>query len=114
MMVDNLNHRLKPGMFIRASVVLARRTDAVIVPAQALTVRNDRDGIFLVSEDKQTVVWHEVTVGIREGDRVQVEGENLSGWVVTLGQQLVKDGSPITIPERQDKAAGVTNEANTP
>jgi hypothetical protein len=34
---------------------------------------------------------------------VQVEGEGLSGRVVTLGQQLVKDGSPITIPAGQNE-----------
>jgi hypothetical protein len=34
---------------------------------------------------------------------VQVEGEGLSGRVVTLGQQLVNDGSPITIPAEKKK-----------
>jgi hypothetical protein len=43
-------------------------------------------------------------VGIREGNRVQVEGQGLSGRVVTLGQQLVKDGSAITIPGVQGPA----------
>jgi multidrug efflux pump subunit AcrA (membrane-fusion protein) len=86
-------------MFIRAAVVLAQVTDAVIVPRQALTVRDDKTGLFLVSEDGRSVSWREVTEGIREGDRVQVEGGGLppSGRVVTLGQELVGDGSPITI-----------------
>jgi multidrug efflux pump subunit AcrA (membrane-fusion protein) len=35
MIVDNSEHRLKPGMFIRASVVLKRVPKAVIVPEQA-------------------------------------------------------------------------------
>jgi hypothetical protein len=35
---------------------------------------------------------------------VQITGEGLTGRVVTLGQQLVDDGSPITIPaETRDK-----------
>jgi hypothetical protein len=34
--------------------------------------------------------------------------------VVTLGQQLVKDGSPITIPAQQGNDAAGANEANTP
>jgi hypothetical protein len=44
-------------------------------------------------------------VGIREDGKVQVEGEGLSGRVVILGQQLVDDGSPITIPAEPDRAA---------
>lgn len=44
MTIDNPAHRLKPGMFIRAAVVLDRVADAVIVPEQALTRRGDRTG----------------------------------------------------------------------
>ncbi|UCD83165.1 MAG: efflux RND transporter periplasmic adaptor subunit [Desulfobacterales bacterium] len=101
MTIDNPLHRLKPGMFIRATVVLARVPEATIVPEQALTIRDDRNGIFIVNEDGRSVAWREVKVGIREGDRVQVEGEGLSGRVVTLGQQLVNDGSSITIAAEQ-------------
>ena len=70
-----------------------------------MTKRDDRGGVFIVSEDGRSVGWREVNVGIREGDRVQVEGEGLIGRVVTLGQQLVNDGSPITIPAEQNKTA---------
>jgi RND family efflux transporter MFP subunit len=105
MTIDNPQHQLKPGMFIRATVVLARVSDATIVPEQALTKRDDRNGVFIVSEDGRSVAWREIKAGIREGDRVQVEGEGLSGRVVTLGQQLVNDGSPITIPAEQSKTA---------
>ncbi len=105
MTIDNPQHRLKPGMFIRATVVLARVPKATIIPEQALTIRDDRSGVFIVSEDGRSVAWHEVKAGIREGNRVQVEGEGLSGRVVTLGQQLVKDGSAITIPAGQNQTA---------
>jgi hypothetical protein len=46
-----------------------------------------------------------VTEGIREGERVQVFGDGLSGRVVTLGQQLLDDGAPITIPDAQNGGA---------
>jgi len=98
MTIDNPQHRLKPGMFIQASVELTRVAEAVIVPEQALTERDDRTGVFIVSDNGQSVVWREVVVGIREGGRVQVTGQGLTGRVVVIGQQLVNDGSPITIP----------------
>lgn len=99
--VDNSKQRLKPGMFIRTTVVLDRLEDATIVPQQALTKRNDQDGVFVVNPDGRSVGWREVTVGIRDGERVQVKGENLMGRVVILGQQLVDDGSKITIPDEK-------------
>jgi multidrug efflux pump subunit AcrA (membrane-fusion protein) len=86
-------------------VELARVPEATIVPEQALTIRDDKDGVFIVSEDGRSVAWREVKVGIRDGDRVQVDGENLTGRVVTLGQQLVNDGSPIMLPAGQERTA---------
>ncbi|MGB3400787.1 MAG: efflux RND transporter periplasmic adaptor subunit [Candidatus Deferrimicrobiaceae bacterium] len=102
--IGNAGQKLKPGMFIRVTVVLDRLAEATIVPEKALTTRDDRTGVFIVSEDGKSVSWRDVTVGIREGDRVQVEDEGLSGRVVTLGQQLVDDGSPITIPAGESES----------
>ena len=82
-------------------VVLDRLAEATIVPEKALTTRDNGTGVFVVSEDGKSVSWRDVTVGIREGDRVQVEGKGLSGRVITLGQQLVDDGSPISIPDAE-------------
>ncbi|NLC70820.1 MAG: efflux RND transporter periplasmic adaptor subunit [Desulfuromonadaceae bacterium] len=106
LVVDNSRQRLKPGMFIRATVTFDRIPDAVIVPEEALARRENRHGVFLVNADGRSVAWREVTVGIRDGSRVQIEGEGLSGRVVTLGQQLLKDGSAIIIPTERTSGAG--------
>jgi RND family efflux transporter MFP subunit len=103
--VKNPDQRLKPGMFIRATVVLDRVAEAVVVPEQALSTRGDRTGVFVLSEDGQTVAWREVKVGIRDNGRVQVEGDGLSGRVVTLGHQLVDDGSKVTVSAGAGDAA---------
>ncbi len=98
--VDNPELQLKPGMFVRASVVLARVENAVIVPEQSLVRRDDRDGVFIISGEGNSVVWREVEVGIRQGARVQVTGEGLDDRVVTLGQQLLTDGSAVSVSQR--------------
>ncbi len=100
--IDNEEQRLKPGMFIRATVVLQSRSEALLLPEIALTKRDDETGVFLVSDDGKSVQWKQVEVGIRDGNMVQlVGGQQLTGYVVTLGQQLLKDGSQIRIPEKQ-------------
>jgi len=114
MTIDNPRHRLKPGMFIRTTVALTQVADATIIPEQALTIRDDRSGVFMVNQDGQSVAWREVKVGIREGDRLQVEGQGLSGRVVTLGQQLLKDGSAITIHDGQGESPAGRKKADTP
>ncbi len=95
--IANKELLLKPGMFIQATVVLDQIHDTTNIPEQALTVRDEQNGVFVVNADGQSVTWRKVNVGIREGGRVQVDGEGVSGRVVTLGQQLLADGSAITI-----------------
>jgi RND family efflux transporter MFP subunit len=103
--VANRELLLKPGMFIRASVVLDRVEDTTHVPEQALTTRDGESGVFVVDADRRSVIWRKVEAGIRDAGRVQVSGEGVSGKVVTLGQHLLKDGSAVTIT---DEAAAVS------
>jgi multidrug efflux pump subunit AcrA (membrane-fusion protein) len=100
MTIENPGHRLKPGMFIRATVVLERVPQTTIVPEDALVSREDQAGVFVVNADGKTVRWRPVKVGIQEGGLAQVEGDGLSGLVVTLGQHLIDDGSLVSISKR--------------
>ncbi len=105
LILENHQLRLKPGMFIRATIVFKTMEDALIIPEQALTIRDNKDGIFVVSDDHKTVRWCPVRVGIRENEKVQIEREGLTkGLVVTLGQQLLDDGSGIFISGENNKA----------
>ena len=99
MRVDNPQLRLKPGMFVRANVVLERVTDAVVVPEQALVTRQGTSGVFLMAPDGASVSWRPVEVGVRQGDRVQIIADDLYGRVVVLGQQLLDDGSSVLVSE---------------
>lgn len=95
--VPNAELRLKPGMFVRATVVMKRVPKTTVVPRRAMVTRDGAPGVFVVAPDGQSVVWRPVEVGIRQGNRVQVIGEGLEGQVVVLGQQLLDDGTRISV-----------------
>ncbi|MCA9321012.1 MAG: efflux RND transporter periplasmic adaptor subunit [Planctomycetes bacterium] len=104
LLVENPERLLKPGMFAQAEVVFEHVADAVLIPAAALVQRAGQTGVFRVSDDGDTVDWYPVTTGIRQGDAVQIVGSELSGWVVTLGHQLVEQGSRVVTSRRAEKA----------
>ncbi len=104
--VGNADAALKPGMFVRVEAVLDRVLDATLVPARALVERGGRDFVF-VMEGEDSVRAVEVALGIRDGETQQVEGEGLSGRVVTLGQQLLDDGSRVRVVDADGVDAGV-------
>lgn len=105
-LAENAGHRLKPGMFVRATVTLERREGARVVPANALTRRGGETGIFLVDGETETAVWRVVETGIRDGDAVEVRGEGIAGRVVVLGQQLLEDGVPVLRRDGDGAEAG--------
>lgn len=99
--IPNESRRLKAGMYVRVSVVLDEVSDAAMVPDGALVQRDGRSGVFLVDETESQVQWVPVETGIRSGDRVQVVAPALEGQVVTLGQQLLDDGSQVRVASRR-------------
>ncbi len=98
-LIENRDQLLKPGMFVRTTIVFERVHDTRIIPQQAITRRDNKDGVFRISDDRQSVIWCDVKIGIQEEDRVQVFGDCLSenSYVVTLGQQLLNDESPVFV-----------------
>lgn len=117
--LTNLGHRLRPGMFVRAEIELARSEGAVVIPREAIVQRRGMQGVFVVGEGSMTVRFVPVTLGIREGGMVEVidPSPEFDGRVVTLGQHLLDDDSPVRVvspglpaalppPEAEPPAAG--------
>jgi len=116
--IPNPDRLLKPGMFIRASIEFARHEDATVVPVEALAKRNGTQGVFLADVKARKAHFVPVTVGIIDGELAEVLKPVLSGQVVTLGQHLLEDGSPITlpsdgakVPEKEGPSRKLGNEA---
>ncbi len=98
LIVDNPDEALKPGMFVRAVLELEHAADAVSVPFDAIAERGGHTGVFSLDDTGEPFVsWRPVELGIREGARVQVFAEGLTGHVVTLGQELCDDGSRVSV-----------------
>lgn len=99
--VPNPDRLLKPGMFVRATAVLRRVEDTLIVPEVAVIHRANRSAVFVIDPDTATARLVSVETGIADAGRLQVTSEGLSGLVVTLGQPLLDDGSPVKMPDAQ-------------
>jgi len=100
--VPNAGLELKPGMFVQAEVVLDVAEDAIIVPQAAITRRGGQDVVFVLDADGKTVRQTRVTITIDDGERVAIEPRDdalsQGARVVTLGHQLIGDGSTVVVP----------------
>jgi RND family efflux transporter MFP subunit len=97
--IPNPSGELKPGMFVRVSIEYSRSDTALTVPVTALVKRNEREGVFLLSQDEKSVQFIPVVTGITGSGRTEIrEPAHLSGKVVTLGHHLLQDGSEVFLP----------------
>lgn len=99
--VPNGDGRLKPGMFVRIQIIFQVKSDRILLPLSAVVSRGDRLGVFMArgSGESLRAELVPVTLGIRSGETVEITSpEELAGEVVTLGNHLLRDQSPIRLP----------------
>jgi RND family efflux transporter MFP subunit len=106
--VDNHSLQLKPGMFASVSVMIASKERAQIVPSEAVVSRGDERGIFVVKGGEPVAHYISVETGIVTPHLTEILSPRIEGLVVTLGQHLLNDGSPVLLPAG---AADTTSES---
>ena len=103
--IANPGERLKPGETARVSIIAETIQNTLVVPASALLNGDEgRQKVMVISSDS---VAHErmVTVGVRQGDRVQIlSGVQPGEQVVTSGGLGLEDKAKVTIqqPKSED------------
>ena len=94
---DVQDKRLMPGMFAQVQVTAAEKTDALIVPRDAIVQVNGEPTVF-VNQDNVAVA-RKVQTGITDEKTAEiVSGLSAGEQIVTLGQNGLKDNQPITTP----------------
>jgi membrane fusion protein (multidrug efflux system) len=94
----NRDSLLRPGMFARVRIVLARREQALRVPEQAIVPRGSEHFVFRIVDGK--AVWTPVRLGRRLPGWVEVVGGLAEGeQVVIAGQIKLRDGAPVRVAQ---------------
>jgi membrane fusion protein, multidrug efflux system len=92
--LPNPDDRLRPGLFVRVTLVLNERNDAIQVPEQALVPQGQDQFVFRVVDGKAALT--KVTAGIRRDGMVEITaGLGPEDEVVTAGQLKIRDGAPV-------------------
>lgn len=90
----------KPGMFINVQIEFTTHEQATVVPVSAVVRRDNRQGVFLADMENSVALFVPVKVGISTSELAEiVEPTDFSGYVVSLGQHLLADGSTIILPK---------------
>ncbi len=105
---------LLPGMFVRAEIVEGRRTDAILVPQQAITRNALGEGIAYVVANDGTVEDRRVDVDRAVGDKWLVaSGLKPGDRIVIEGFQRFRPGGKVTPIENKSGAPQSAAAANS-
>ena len=92
--IPNDDSRLIPGLFAQVELVLERKENALLIPEAALMPAGDKQYVYRIDDGK--AVRTEVSLGIRQGDFVEViSGLDPGAQIVTAGQMKIMDGSKV-------------------
>ena len=98
-MVNNLNHDLRPGMTAMVSFEIERFIDIPSAPREALFKFEDQTGIFLINDDN-TVKFIPITPAVINGEFMgfaRKDGIFTGQRLVLLGGHLLKTGDKVLI-----------------
>jgi multidrug efflux system membrane fusion protein len=93
----NDNETLWPGQFVNVALTLATRSNAVVVPSQAVQVGQRGQYLFVVQPDLR-VEMRSIVVGSRIGEETVIEsGVRAGEKLVTTGQLRLAPGMKVQI-----------------
>jgi hypothetical protein len=101
--VDNKDGSLYPGMYSVVSFIQTRGVSPLVIPGDAVVLRQDQTSVAIVRDQKIQIV--PVEIGRDYGPSVEiVSGLNEGDWVVPTVTDSVREG--IKVRARQNKQEG--------
>ncbi|HAQ58042.1 MAG TPA: efflux transporter periplasmic adaptor subunit, partial [Opitutae bacterium] len=104
--LENEDERLRPGLFVKVSVILPNKNDVLVVPATSIVYAPYGNSIFKVTTATDEVSGLETTIvkqsfirtGKRTGDFVSIlEGLQEGDEIVSAGAFKLNNGMSITV-----------------
>ncbi len=101
--VPNPDFRLKPGMYARVDLVVGNKSQALVVPREAIVLRTTARGVFRVDTGgggSPTAQFVALVTGLEDEQYVEViDGVAEGDQVVTTGAAGLQHGDPILLAD---------------
>ncbi len=96
--IANPSRELKPGMFVKAEIVVDGRENAVVISKDYILSRRQARTVFVV--DRGLAVERRITIGLENPDEVEVvAGLNVEDRLVVKGFETLRDRARVRVTE---------------
>lgn len=90
------NKEIKAGMFARCLIGVSQKSDAMLIPREAVTIVDDQAFVYVVNGNKAAKKM--IQLGLKGDLNYEVlDGLTYTDKVITIGKEQISDGSSILI-----------------
>lgn len=94
--IDNPDRKLRPGMFVKADIMVKSKENTILVPRYVVLNRNNKDVVFTV--EKQRAIMKEVVLGLEDKENVEIlSGLEKGERIVIKGYETLKNKTKVTV-----------------
>lgn len=94
--INNPNLKLRPGMYVKAEIVVASANNSIVIPKNIVISKQGGNYVFIV--EKGIAHERKVQFGLENNNEVLIlSGLKLKDHVVSAGFETLRDGSKVNI-----------------
>jgi len=95
-LIDNTSLKLRPGMFVKADVIIDSAADVIIIPKEVIQTARNRKYVYIV--ERNMAVMRTIITGIEDDDNVQVlEGLYENDNLIIRGYATLRENSRVRV-----------------
>ncbi len=98
--ISNKEGLLKPGMFSKITLKYQEKKNVKVIPASAYYKYQGEMGVFWVNPQDQKVKFVPIKIGIQNKDNIEVLSPDITGEVITVGQDRLNDDTSVTTADK--------------
>ena len=96
LLIDNNQSKLRPGMFVKADIVVEKADSAIIIPKQVVISRRNRKYVYIV--ERNSAVLRNIQTGLEDEVNIEVtQGLNEDDNLIIRGYETLRENSRVKV-----------------
>ncbi len=94
--IQNEKMKLRPGMFVKADIIVDRADSAIVIPKNIIQTQRNRKYVYIV--EKNTAIRRDINTGMEDENNVEIlQGLNVNDNLVTKGFETLRENSKVKV-----------------
>lgn len=95
-LIDNKQFKLRPGMFVKADIVVDKADSVIVIPKEVVISRRNRKYVYIV--ERNTAILRDIETGLEDDTHIEVtRGLNENDNLIIRGYETLRENSRVKV-----------------